>query len=111
MGCNVLYGLGSIQFWASNLLEKAKIQNSVQLPKKSITTWTFFFEMTTWTLLGSCPKQAQKISFGAWAFLGYFLFCDELNHHKGFAMSPPSHHHISRLYFFVTFFCPTWHFA
>ena len=31
---NVLYGLGSIQFWAFNLLEKAKIQNSVQLPKK-----------------------------------------------------------------------------
>ena len=34
MGCNVLYGLGSIQFWAFNLLEKTKIQNSVQLPKK-----------------------------------------------------------------------------
>jgi len=92
MGCNVLYGLGSIQFWAFNQLEKTKIQNSVQLPQKKNS-------LTMWTLLGSCPKQAQKMSFGTWALLDYFLFCGESNHHKGSAMSPPSHHHISRGYF------------
>ena len=66
-------------------------------------------KMASLHVLGSCPKQAQKTSFGTSASLGYSLFCNESNHHKRIATSPPSHGHVSRGYFFVSFFCPTWH--
>ena len=106
MACNMEWavmcymGLVQFNFGLSICWKKLKFKIQFSCKKKSITTWT---------LLGSCLKQAQKMSFGTWASLGYFLFCDELNRHKGSAMSSPSHHHISRLYFLWHLHRQPWH--
>ena len=70
MGCNVLYGLGSIQFWAFNLLEKTKIQNSVQLPQKKIASLCG----PCWAHARNKPRKCHLVHGLRWA-----IFCFVMN--------------------------------